>query len=506
MLDRRKTWLGEAIRIVVPLLILVAAIGGFMGLWSLRSPPPDVQRPEAFPDITTEALREHIGGFEIEVDGMVVPHRMVTLSAEVPGRITYKSPDCRAGRYVHAADAGSNVEPLIRIDSRDYEFEVQRLTAMLEQADVALAELDEDVRGTSELVKLAQRDVDLRRRELQRELSLSDVSSAAARERAEREELAARNAMVKLQNQYQLLLTRKESLNASKRLAQVQLEKARLDLLRTEIYAPTDGMIVEEMVEQDSFVQKGTSLLVLQDTQRAEVKCNLRLEQMYWLWLSDNSPAASAAMPDAEQDYELPRADVRVLYRLAGRDYAWDGYLARYDGIGLDERTRTIPCRVVVENPREVQVEGESELPLATGPPALLRGMFVSVRILIEPHPEPGKQLYRIPEGALRPGKRIWLDRDGALKIVPVEFIRLVKRAPANDIPVAAGGEDTTADALEHGLTLDESAQLDALVQLAVTDLRPGDRLIVSPLVDAREGMRLRSPTATGGEQEEVAP
>jgi hypothetical protein len=43
-------------------------------------------------------------------------------------------------------------------------------------------------------------------------------------------------------------------------------------------------------------------------------------------------------------------------------------------------------------------------------------------------------------------------------------------------------------------------------VQLAVTDLRPGDRLIVSPLVDAREGMRLRSPTATGGEQEEVAP
>lgn len=494
MLNRPRSLIVEVGRNLLPLAILLGALSGFMGLFSLRTPPADVQPAEALPEVTTEALREHTGGFEIELDGLVVPHREVALSAEVSGRIVSKSPDCRAGRYVRAG------EQLLRIDSQDYDLDVQRLEAQRQQAQAAILEVDKDLLGTLELVKLSDQDVKLQQRELQRELSLAAVNSEAERERAERNLLAAQNALVKMQNQYQVLLARKTSLEASLRLAEAQLARAELDQERTRVLAPLDGMIVEEMVQQDHFVQKGTPLLTMEDTSRAEVRCTLRLDQMYWLWLTGGERVESAQpagleldQTSPERDFELPQAEARVIYRLAGRDYVWDARLDRYDGIGLDERTRTIPCRIVVDKPREPRVEGGTDDAQRTGPPALMRGMFVTVRILVDPSPEAGQQLVRIPQEALRPGERVWIDRQGVLRIVPVDFIRLIRRGPAETAAVAVpddavqsrpGGDSTR---LAGG-----GSPLDALVQIASDQLRPGDRLIVSPLADAHDGQRIR--------------
>lgn len=67
-------------------------------------------------------------------------------------------------------------------------------------------------------------------------------------------------------------------------LAGTMLERVKLDLERTRVVSPSDGMIVADLVEQDSFVSKGTPLVMLEDTSAAEVKTSLRMDEIARIW------------------------------------------------------------------------------------------------------------------------------------------------------------------------------------------------------------------------------
>ena len=76
--------------------------------------------------------------------------------------------------------------------------------------------------------------------------------------------------------------------------------------------------------------------------------------------------------------------------------HQWNGRLLGYDGIGLDGDTRTVPIRILVDDPKSV-----------TGPSGvanLVRGMYVTVKLLIKPQ----TPLVVIPAEALKPGNRVW--------------------------------------------------------------------------------------------------
>lgn len=95
----------------------------------------------------------------------------------------------------------------------------------------------------------------------------------------------------------------------------------------------------------------------------------------------------------------------------------------RFDGVGLDERTRTMPCRVVVDDPLGVTVErelseGERDNDAARGPRALVRGMFVTIQL--ETQPTGG--ILRVPEAALKPGNRLGMVTF-AEEVVPVDVL-----------------------------------------------------------------------------------
>ena len=281
---------------------------------------------------------------------------------------------------------------LLTIDPQDYQLEVERLQKQLQQAKVAMEELSEQIRGAESLMEIADQGsgiADARTHSTQETgrtaISVSDL------EKTEVAELAAQNAVLTLRNRVQLLKVGQARLESARDLAELQLKKARLDLERTKVFAPADGVIVADFIEEDSYVQRGTPLLTLEDTAKAEVKCKLQMEDLYWLWDRANSTSTSAAQgtPEAPETarsaadaYDIPDVQVEVVYRLAGLkdlEYTWSGRLERYDGLGLDEKTRTVPCRVVVDQPRQRTPADRS------GPPALLRGMYVTIRIHITP-------------------------------------------------------------------------------------------------------------------------
>ena len=94
------------------------------------------------------------------------------------------------------------------------------------------------------------------------------------------------------------------------------------------------------------------------------------------------------------------------------------------------------------------------------GPPALVRGMFVTVHV----HAHPDASLLEIPQRAVQPGNTVWQVVDGRLVM---QRIRVA---------------DTTDDMV--------------LVYSETAGLQPGMKLVSSPMSLATDGMAVREHAA----------
>jgi RND family efflux transporter MFP subunit len=339
----------------------------------------------------------------------------------------------------------SRNQDLLQIDQRDYEF-------ARDETSGALGELRSEINSTQALLRIAEDQLDIEKRDHARETRLRGVVSDADVDQAERELLAAENAVANLQSQLSNLTSREARLDAAFR-------RAKLNLERTTVKAPIAGVIVEDLVEEDAFVQPGATLVTIEDTSKAEITCNLRKEDLQWLWLSQGETSAQA-IDEPAKDYEIPKADVEVYFDLLGTRFQWKGRLDRFDGIGLDSKTRTIPCRVVVNEPRDVSQVGPVSKDAPPGPPALLRGMYVTLNIKTQPR----VPLWRVPSDALRPGKILWIVRER----------KLVKR----EVRIAQTLED------------------EVIIHADGNPLSANDRIVISPLAYPHEGLEVREAAA----------
>jgi len=434
---------------ILPVVILGAAVAAFMFLGSQKPPPRRAVEAPAAVAVRTTPLQKMAGRIEIDADGVVVPLREVTLAAEVPGRVLRKSEACRAGQSVKAGDV------LFEIDPRDYQLEVQRLEGELRQAALNIEEINEELAQNVSSTDLSRRQVDLASREVSRldTLKANRIVTETEHERALREELTVTNALTMLQGQKRVLTKRRERFTEAESLASTMLERAKLDLSRTQVLAPMDGIVVEDKVEQDSFVSKGTPLVMLEDTSAVEVKTSLRMDELAQVW------GGRPADGDGLGAYDLPDAPARVVFTMGDRTYEWDGVLSRQEGRGLDEKTRTLPCRVLVANPADVKAIDRYGATMATLPPeaprSLLRGMFVEVRVQVDV-PQP---LVAVPQEAVRPSGDMFLMRDDKLVIV-------------HPRPFHSGGGLIAFNEAESGLL-------------------QTDRVVTSQLANPREGMQL---------------
>ncbi|MFO0922612.1 MAG: HlyD family efflux transporter periplasmic adaptor subunit [Pirellulales bacterium] len=335
---------------------------------------------------------------DVEASGVVVPFRQITVAAEVAGRIKNKSDNCQLGRFVQAG------EVLFEIDPTDFQWEVERLTALRESEYAQQNELDQEVSNAQRALKLAEQEVALQQQELSRIENLpKGFASATELDQARRALLSSTNQRLTIQNQLDLLSTRRTRVVLAERLASTQLSQAKTNLSRTVIKAPIAGVIVSESVETDSFIQKGATLCAIEDTKRVEVACSLRPDQLTWILDQENVTQNG----DQASTYQLPKTPVTVSYQVAGREeirFEWDGHLSRYEGIGLDPQSRTIPVRITVENPQAFRKTGPGSDRAAGALHALVRGMFVNCTIKTNPK----REFTLIPKLALQPGNQVW--------------------------------------------------------------------------------------------------
>ncbi|VAX40050.1 hypothetical protein MNBD_PLANCTO02-2767 [hydrothermal vent metagenome] len=525
-----KSTMSKVASIISPLIVVAVSLLGYVVLVAQKKAPGQKVQADSISVVETIPVTLFNGHIEIKLDGTVTPLREITLSAEVAGRVEKKSPRCRAGKYLAPSSF------ILKIDSQDYDIEFNSLIKDLEEAAVVLKELEVEVINTNQLIELAEEDLKLQQKEMKRiqKLRERNVATGSQLDKANQILLVSKRSLEMQRNQYRLLGTKRFRLYRSGEKILLRLKQAYLNQQRTTITSPVRGIIVKDHVEQGEYVKKGDPLVTIEETSAVEIRCNLKMDELYWIRqqstsnqkkvsikslskkkakkrvkkktdsfetfnkqvadherlrkkldqllaqvsgdnfddihrplmrlvedflkeessLAVNMSDASGQISDVSLkqriSYELPLTPVKVTYQLNDEIFSWEGELSRFDGAGLDEKTRTIPCRVIVRHPLQSSEANKKGLP------ALIRGMFVNLIMEVQTD----IPLYQIPIQAIHPGAVIWVAKKGKLHIQPVSIIRQTSEY--------------------------------ALVRVEKNKIMAGDNIIISPLATVEEGLPVK--------------
>jgi multidrug efflux pump subunit AcrA (membrane-fusion protein) len=460
--------------------IIILGLGVFGLLFFGRSPevPTDTSRLKSAsepPLVETAEVTPWDKPFHLDIDGEATSYRVLTVGAEVTGRVLKKSDETRSGTFVNQGDV------LFEVDPVNYQLDQQRLQARVDQATQELKAIEVDLQNGAALLKLAQEDNELQKEHLERVKTAAarKAASEAELDNAARQELTSRNAVQMQQNQLNTLAQTKKTKEAALKLAEAELQRTRVDLERCRIVAPITGRIVDDMKEEGDYVKPGDTLVHISDSSRMEVKCSLKGQELAWIWQhgqqsdeppiatsetsaktaaapTENTAAANDAISTAEprkaDPFQMPNVPCEIAFEFEGVETVWDGYLSRYEGTGMDRATRMFPCRVIVDAPEKTRVNSPDGMNQVS-PPTLLSGMYVTVRIPIDSP----VQLLQVPAESIRPGGQIWVVRDSKLKVVSISLVRV-----DGDLALVRQEEET---------------------------LKAQDVVIVSPLASVTDGM-----------------
>ncbi len=373
--------------------------------------------------------------------GVVEPSRVWQGVAEIGARVVEEHPQLSRGALLPADSL------LLRLDTTDVELRIAEAEAAKSVLEAQISELERREANTRDSLAIEEQALELAEAELgrQRELLERGTVPQSIVEREERQTVAQRQSVQNLQNQLTLIPAERAVLQAQMQQREADLATARRDLDRSELRLPFDARIAQVNIRRDQAASQGQVLVEADAMERVEVNAQIAMDHMRRLIprdleLSPFSPDAPAAMAER---FEAVGLEAVVRLRAGDLSVEWPGRVARISEI-VDPNTRTVGIIVEVDRPYDLVVPGEV--------PPLVKSMFVEVK-LSGPAKAP---LPVVPRSAVRAGRVHVVGDDGRLKIRPVE-VAFVQ----GEITVLASG------------------------------LTSGERVVVSDLVPAIEGMRL---------------
>ena len=374
-------------------LILVGALAVAASMVLLRPEPASRPPPSLVPFALTAPVEAGEGAIPVHAAGTVQPRAEVDVTAEVSGKVVWVDPAFQSSGRVRKG------QPLFRIEDTDYLGRVQQARANVAMQRVELLKVEEEAAvARSQYERFRERQGSEADSDAPGPLALWEPQLQAARRALERDGAV--------------------------------LREAALNLARTEVRAPFDGIVRSESVDVGQYVAAGQSVGRLYASGSVEVVVPL----------SDDAAALLPGLWDLRAGEADTRIAARVIAEYGDGSYAWDGYLDR-GAVTLDEQTRTIDVIVRVPRPFSSGAPVDAGLDAATVPP-LLVGKFVDVELQgLAP-----EQYFMVPDSALRTGDEVWALRDGKVTIVPVQVLQrsgnvaYVTGALEVDQPVVTGG------------------------------------------------------------------
>jgi len=226
-----------------------------------------------------------------------------------------------------------------------------------------------------------------------------------------------------------------------------KLARAERDLDRTEIRAPYQGRVRSEQVDVGQFVSRGVPIAKLYATDYAEVRLPLPDRDLFYLDIPFDL-SGERVDPDGDWTKTELGPEVQLRAEFAGEPRTWIGRIVRTEG-EIDAKSRMIHLVARVEDPYDQKG--------MTGSAPLAVGLFVNAEI----QGRTVENVFVLPRTALRTDVGTDLvyvvDAGDRLRFTNVDVLR----ADREDVVISGG-------------------------------LRPGDRVCVSPLAAAVDGMSVR--------------
>ncbi len=387
------------------LLILPPVIAGlFVVYWATanRSQPEireiaERQVPVAYIVAETRSFVPRISGF-----GTVEPGRSWNAVVQVQGRIVALHPGFVRGGTIRAG------EEIARIDPEAYQLAVAQAEANVRSGAAQLAELDANAEATRALLDIERQALELAERELSRQRQLAERGqlAASALEAQQRSVLGQHAAVQSLENQLQLVPAQRDALEQALAVSEASLDQARLDLDRTNLFAPFDGRVAAADADIGEFVSPGSRIGTLDGVATAEIDAQVApqsMAQLYRLILADSGN------PFAPSSLNRERLTARVRLTADGFDAQWPAEVDRITD-GVDPQTRSIGVIVTVADPYGPAGAGAR--------PPLIKGMFVEV--YLEGQAVDGVVL--LPRRAVENGRIMIIDEDERLAFAEVDI------------------------------------------------------------------------------------
>ena len=367
--------------------ILVILIGSFFAfIISVSSPKPKkgIELPKPTPVFYEVVTKKNIT-LKIFTNGEVKPLNEINLISQVSGQIVEAADEFVDGGIIKAGS------PLVWIDDRDYKLAVISAESRVAQASKFLErEIAES--------ELAKNDWE--------ELGLGEASPLTLR------------------------IPQLKEAEAAEKAALADLEKAKLNLERTIVKLPFQGIIREKRTGVGQFVGAGSVLATAFSTEEVLIALPLTDTELSYLGL----PLAY----EEEKPFTGPK--VKFLSTVSNKTFEWEGRIVRTAG-SIDPPTRLVYVYAEVINPYQQS-------------PPLAIGMFVDA--VIE-----GKTIkdgFLVPNSAINNNSDIFIiNASDSLEIRKIEVL-----GTENDYVIIKG------------------------------EISEGERVVVSPLNNAKAGMALK--------------
>jgi RND family efflux transporter MFP subunit len=342
---------------VLPLIIL-AALLLLAAVIKMNPPEAPQKRTGGGPAMVVETLTIKPKDYSVTLEsyGIIQPRTRSMLVAQVEGQIVDLNPNLRDGGFFERGDI------LVTIDARDYSADVRIAEAALADARQALAE--------------------------------ADARSNQAREDWER--LGNEGEVPELV----LRVPQLEAARARVLSAESSLQKARLDLERTQIRAPFAGRVLTKFVDLGQVVSRNNQLAEIYATDIVEIRLPIRNRDLAFIDLPEIYRNSGAA------DVERGRVEIRS--ELAG-SASWAGELVRTEG-AIDETARQLHVIAQIDDPFAPPAEGQTPLKI---------GQYVTAKL--EGNTVPGALV--IPNNAIYQGTYVYVVEKGILARRDVDIL-----------------------------------------------------------------------------------
>ncbi|MFW6082141.1 MAG: efflux RND transporter periplasmic adaptor subunit, partial [Desulfosalsimonas sp.] len=299
------------VHVLLALAVLAAGFAGFFILKSFRKPPERQQVEKPLPIVRTVPVTIKDRKVSVRADGTVVPLAETKIVPQVAGKVVHVS-----GKLVNGG-VFEKGELMVQIEPDDYE-----IGLILARAGVLDAESSYQ--------------------------TALEESRAAVREwekmnpGSEPSDLAAGKPRLK-------------AAYARRQAREADLEKARLELDRTRIYAPFDCRVSQEQVDEGQYVSPGQSLATVYLTRAVEIVVPVESTDLEWIDVPGFTTGGAKGSPAG------------IFADVAGTRQTWQGEVVRANG-KIDENTRMVNLVIRVPDPHESL-------------PPLLPGQYAEVEI-----------------------------------------------------------------------------------------------------------------------------